>query len=234
MRFSTGSYEVQCKINSDNSVQGCDFLSVDEKTITGLNQGFGYGYGYGYGYGSNVLGWQDFGYGYGYGYGTRGTIGNSGSGKIVYTLKIIANEFTKEFTNKNINVESDVNNVLTETNVYEQKGLGELTNNIDNNELNKNISNQTDSGKLTKNIDNDLLKEDVYKQLNAGQLTNNIGNKELTKIYEQPELGTISNIKLDSVIKDEPVKKEKVNLEDINNNEIKPNNIGINLGNVYD
>ena len=108
VRFSTGSYEVQCKINSDNSVQGCDFLSVDEKTITGLNQGFGYGYGYGYGYGSNVLGWQDFGYGYGYGYGTRGFVNGIGSGKIVYDLVINPNLLPSEFINEDISVEAEV------------------------------------------------------------------------------------------------------------------------------
>lgn len=54
--------EKTCKINNDDSVEGCDFLSVDEVKVTG-NDDYGYGYGYGYDNGTK------YGLGYGYGYG---------------------------------------------------------------------------------------------------------------------------------------------------------------------
>ena len=108
VKFSTDSHQVQCKINSDNDVEGCNFLNVDSKTITGLNIGQDFGYGYGYGYGSNNFGLQDFGYGYGYGYGTRGFMGGIGSGKIVYELAINSALLPSEFIDHDVNIEAEI------------------------------------------------------------------------------------------------------------------------------
>lgn len=107
VRFSVGSEEASCRINDDNSVDGCNFLSVASRTIDGLDSRKDYGYGYGYGYLTNNLGWQDFGYGYGYGYGERGVLG-SGSGKIVYNLVVNPNLLPNGFIDKNVQVEAEV------------------------------------------------------------------------------------------------------------------------------
>jgi len=104
-----GSDSVTCRINDDNTITNCDFLTVASREIADLNGDYGYGYGYGYGYEAPDYGYgYDFGYGYGYGYGERGVMGGSGSGTITYTLTVDVSEIPVEFLNKNINVEAKV------------------------------------------------------------------------------------------------------------------------------
>ena len=87
----SGDNTKNCRIESDNT-DNCDFLTVNSRTISDLNNGYGYGYGYGYDM-ENGYGYQDFGYGYGYGYGDRGIITGSGSGTVTYSLTIDPEKF---------------------------------------------------------------------------------------------------------------------------------------------
>lgn len=90
-----------CKINNDNTIDNCDFLTV-ERTMKNLNGEYGYGYGYGYGYDAPNYGYgYDFGYGYGYS-------GETGYGTITYTITVDVSEIPVDFLNNNINVEARV------------------------------------------------------------------------------------------------------------------------------
>jgi len=105
-----GSDSVTCRINDDDTIDNCDFLTVASRDIADLNGDYGYGYGYGYGYEAptNYGYGYDFGYGYGYGYGERGVMGGSGSGTITYTLTVDVSEIPIEFLNNEIDVEAKV------------------------------------------------------------------------------------------------------------------------------
>ena len=93
-----------CKINNDNTINDCDFLTVTS-TIKDLQGSYGYGYGYGYGYSNGNYGYgYDFGYGYGYGYSGE----NNGYGTITYNLIVDVSKIPLKFLDKNINVEARV------------------------------------------------------------------------------------------------------------------------------
>jgi hypothetical protein len=92
-----------CKINNDNTIDNCDFLTVTS-AIKDLQGSYGYGYGYGYGYSNGNYGYgYDSGYGYGYGYS-----GVSGHGTITYTLTVDVSKLPVEFLDSNIKVEARV------------------------------------------------------------------------------------------------------------------------------
>src|SRR3989344_4888673 len=71
-----------CKINNDNSIDNCDFLTVTSKELDDLYVGYGYGYGY-----NNGLG---------------------GHGTITYTINVDVSKLPVEFLNKKIDVEARV------------------------------------------------------------------------------------------------------------------------------
>ena len=115
-----GGNAFTCRINQDNSVTGCSFLTLDSVEYADLIAG--YGYGYGYGYDSFGLGYHSFGYGYGYSTVTlspEGTGGlsqspNPGSedpleyGTITYHLKIDSSRLPGSFMGERISVEAKV------------------------------------------------------------------------------------------------------------------------------
>lgn len=109
LTFDFGGDSLICRINEDNTIDNCGFLTVDSREITDLNSSYNYGYGYGYGYQAPNYGYgYEFGYGYGYGYGERGIMGGAGSGTITYNLTVDVSEIPVEFLNNEVDVEAKV------------------------------------------------------------------------------------------------------------------------------
>ena len=104
--FNDGTNSITCKIDKEDVVSGCSFLTVADRTISDLDLGQNFGYGYGYN-SNNNLGYNSFGYGYGYGYGTRGQIG-VGSGTITYSLEVDTSKLPGSFTQKTVDVDARV------------------------------------------------------------------------------------------------------------------------------
>ncbi|MBS3165879.1 hypothetical protein J4444_02035 [Candidatus Woesearchaeota archaeon] len=105
--FDDGTNQITCKIDKEDNVSGCDFLSVKSRSTDNLYLGQDYGYGYGYN-SNNSLGYHDFGYGYGYGNGDKGILDQSDSGTITYILTINSSKMPGSFMGNTIDISAKV------------------------------------------------------------------------------------------------------------------------------
>src|SRR3989344_913708 len=105
--FDDDKNQITCKIDKEDNVSGCSFLSVKSRSTDNLYLGRDFGYGYGYN-SNNEIGYHDFGYGYGYGNGGKGILDESNSGTITYTLTINSSKMPGSFMGNTINVAARV------------------------------------------------------------------------------------------------------------------------------